>query len=366
MRAGARQSRFGNPRREPRVPPEGIQMKRWHGLCTAPGMELSKSSVPVRGPGVLVEACFADIDEQAAALEGWNQRYLQLSAGVFRGTVQRLALDGVGLFIEDLQQAVHQTGWIGPQVVALGVPVLLQGDSRFCGEAGDEAALHVFSGPEGFEYRSPQRHVMLGIEVDVPLLEQFGIDTRSLTQRAHLHRGAPVALDALRQHALAVFAAAAQATPPRAQAQRRRVRDELLERLVDALAGPGSSAPTVRRSAASPGPARLCGRAHELVVARLDDPPTVAELCASLGVSRRTLQSSFQVSWGVGPLAWLNTLRLDAVRRRLKTSASVTEAATQLGFWHFGHFARDYRELFGELPSQTLRRCRTRGTGVQH
>jgi AraC family ethanolamine operon transcriptional activator len=40
----------------------------------------------------------------------------------------------------------------------------------------------------------------------------------------------------------------------------------------------------------------------------------------------------------------------------LKESCSVTEAATTWGFWHFGHFSQEYKKLFGELPSATLRR----------
>jgi AraC family ethanolamine operon transcriptional activator len=62
----------------------------------------------------------------------------------------------------------------------------------------------------------------------------------------------------------------------------------------------------------------------------------------------------------MGPLTWLNTMRLNAVRRRLKEARSVTDAATELGFWHFGHFSRDYKELFGELPSETRERSRNR------
>lgn len=34
----------------------------------------------------------------------------------------------------------------------------------------------------------------------------------------------------------------------------------------------------------------------------------------------------------------------------------VTDIANDWGFWHMGQFAADYRELFGELPSQTLKR----------
>jgi AraC family ethanolamine operon transcriptional activator len=46
------------------------------------------------------------------------------------------------------------------------------------------------------------------------------------------------------------------------------------------------------------------------------------------------------------------------VRSALRDAASVTEAATCFGFWHFGNFAHDYRALFGELPSETFRRRR--------
>ena len=330
--------------------------------------------------GLLRAAHFADIDEQAAELTGWNQRYLQLSAGLFSGSVHRLQLEGVGLFLEDLQQAVHQTGWVAPQVVALGVPVLLRGDSRFCGQPGDESAMHVFSGADGFEFRSPQRHVMLGIEIDAGLFEAHGLTdgepgepsaAQRFAARARLHVGDAAAIAALRGFVLDLFQRAqSDCAPWLNEAQRQQVRDELLDLVAAATAHPASARCATHGDAAPrlplrcPTHLRLAERARDLVVTRLDDPPTVAELCNLLGVSRRTLQSCFHATWGMGPLAWLNTLRLNAVRQRLKTAHSVTEAATQLGFWHFGHFANDYRELFGELPSQTL--ARHRGAAARH
>jgi AraC family ethanolamine operon transcriptional activator len=83
----------------------------------------------------------------------------------------------------------------------------------------------------------------------------------------------------------------------------------------------------------------------------------VDELCEALGVSRRALQYSFEQSLGMNPALYLRAIRLNGARRAIKSGESVTNAATEWGFWHFGRFAHDYHEMFGELPSETHRRC---------
>ncbi|MGY0196965.1 helix-turn-helix domain-containing protein [Leptothrix sp. BB-4] len=306
----------------------------------------------------------ADIDDQAAALDGWNQRYLQLSAGRFVGEVQRLRLDGIGLFIEDLRQSVHQSGWVRPDVVALGVPLQLDGEALFCGQPDAVDALHVFSGGNGFEFRSPPQHLMIGIEVDRGLFDthvRTPSDRRDATgnglaDSAHLRRVDPLAMDALRGFLIDLFGCAARSARASSGPLHQQVRTQLLDRIAAVLTPARSAAAEAGARLAPTSHAALTARATALVADRLGEPPSVAELCHALGVSRRTLQNAFQATWGMGPLSWLTTLRLDAVRRELKHARSVTEAATQYGFWHFGHFAEDYRRLFGELPSQTLRR----------
>ena len=143
------------------------------------------------------------------------------------------------------------------------------------------------------------------------------------------------------------------------------VHDGLMDKLIAVLGNCslGSNAEHDRRGT-SASHAALERRAYALVMTQLDNPPTVAELCRTLGVSRRTLQNCFHATWGMGPLAWLNTLRLNAVRLKLKSAASVTEAATQFGFWHFGHFASDYHALFGELPSDMLCKHQNRSASM--
>jgi AraC family ethanolamine operon transcriptional activator len=110
------------------------------------------------------------------------------------------------------------------------------------------------------------------------------------------------------------------------------------------------------------GPSRnwkLVGTVRELVEASADCPLSVAELCLRLGVSRRTVQYAFDEILGTNPASYLRAVRLDRVRKDLLHAGSVTDAATRWGFWHFGHFSNDYREQFGELPSETLRRLRS-------
>jgi len=59
-------------------------------------------------------------------------------------------------------------------------------------------------------------------------------------------------------------------------------------------------------------------------------------------------------------VTYLTRLRLHRVRQALMAatqgSTTVSIEALNWGFWHFGEFSRAYRECFGELPSETLRR----------
>jgi len=297
-------------------------------------------------PALLSRASFADADEQAAALQGWNQSYLQLSRGAFGGEVRQLEFAGLRLFVESLRESVYQTG----------LPLQVEGPSVFCGAPSDAGALHVFSGASGFEFRSSRRHVMLGLELDEAAWRRCGEHDPALQARlgaqAGLRRLDGAAQAGLRQCLTGVLDTV-EAAPALLQlpAVRAAMLDTVMEQLGRVLAPVGS-----RDSVGTHGHWTLTRRARELVHTQLDQPPTVLALCEQLGVSRRTLQNGFQTALGISPLAYLRAVRLNAARQALKTATSVTAAATDLGFWHFGHFAHDYQQMFGELPSEAFRR----------
>ena len=86
----------------------------------------------------------------------------------------------------------------------------------------------------------------------------------------------------------------------------------------------------------------------------------VTDLCRVAGVSERSLEYAFKEVLGLTPMAYLTRLRLHRVRQALiaanPESTTVSAEALRWGFWHFGEFSRAYRDCFGELPSDTLRK----------
>jgi AraC-like DNA-binding protein len=110
------------------------------------------------------------------------------------------------------------------------------------------------------------------------------------------------------------------------------------------------------------------GRRHDVIVARFeefleahpDTPLYLTEICAAIAVSERTLRTACEEHLGMGPIRYLALRRMHLVRRALLRAdlakATVTQLATDHGFWELGRFAVTYKALFGESPSETLRR----------
>lgn len=89
-------------------------------------------------------------------------------------------------------------------------------------------------------------------------------------------------------------------------------------------------------------------------------PVRVGQLCQRLRVSPGHLEKSFRAVTGLTPHAFFLRRRLNVARTALLGAhveeSTVTSIASRLGFNELGRFAVRYRQMFGELPSETLRR----------
>jgi AraC-like DNA-binding protein len=99
---------------------------------------------------------------------------------------------------------------------------------------------------------------------------------------------------------------------------------------------------------------------EEMLAAKHDQPLYLAEICTAIGVSERTFRFICQEHLGMGPIRYLWLRRMHLARHALvlanATNSTVTQIATEFGLWEFGRFSVEYRALFGEAPSASLRR----------
>ena len=114
-------------------------------------------------------------------------------------------------------------------------------------------------------------------------------------------------------------------------------------------AAPRADGPVVPRSAVD---IALLARIEALARSELQRPGfSVESLAGRLAMSPRTLHRTLQRLTGRAPVNWLQELRLDIARGRLRAGESVSEAATAVGMDR-NYFSRVYRAWFGHPPSQ--------------
>lgn len=107
-------------------------------------------------------------------------------------------------------------------------------------------------------------------------------------------------------------------------------------------------------------------RAERYIEANYAHDISLADIVEASGTSQRSLYKAFKDYRNATPVAHLKWHRLRAARYELETpgpaSRTVADVAMSVGMPHLGNFAADYRQQFGELPSETLRR-HPRGSG---
>jgi AraC-like DNA-binding protein len=102
-------------------------------------------------------------------------------------------------------------------------------------------------------------------------------------------------------------------------------------------------------------------RFEAAIEANIHQPMLIPDLCLTIGVTQRRLSEICNERLSLSPQKYMTLRRLHMSREALlrpdRNSATVTEIATSFGFWELGRFSSTYKALFGELPSETLRRA---------
>ena len=128
----------------------------------------------------------------------------------------------------------------------------------------------------------------------------------------------------------------------------------LVQYLSDCASGPFDIKPA-RCTAVLP---RHVKRVQDFLRENMGEPITADQMALVAGVSLRSLYAGFKDYCGVSPMQYLRALRLDAARQTLlgEPCSNIASVAMRWGFAHLGRFSMEYKERFGERPSQSVRR----------
>jgi len=304
-----------------------------------------------------------DADDHATNLRGWSQLYDQLAPGQFTGDINGLQLDSMHLFHESTSLTLRQSCIVRSDSWWFGLPLQDSHEFRIGRNPVGKGCVAVRPGRVKFELLTPRDFHILGIviprkdlEEHLRVLHQTETNPR-LFENQTLRIG-PTAMGRLRSLVQEILREVSSAPE---LLQHETSRESIRISVLDALTNISHEGEENQRLKASQ-------LNHYKIVREvrrylLEDPNraiTVPELCKVFGTSRRTLQYAFHDVLGMAPNAYLRMLRLNGVRRALRDTkqgaVSVQQVAADWGFWHLSQFAHDYRSLFGELPSERLKR----------
>lgn len=104
-------------------------------------------------------------------------------------------------------------------------------------------------------------------------------------------------------------------------------------------------------------------RAIEYMHSNLQQPLTIRQIAEEVGISVRALEYGFSDFKQTTPAAHMRMMRLEGARADLLDAEcllSIREVCLKWGFCHFGRFAVSYGQTYGEKPSETRQRVRSR------
>lgn len=305
---------------------------------------------------------FQDIHAHAAAVYEWQQTYSQLTAGALESSLIQLSTGGCHVFREQINQRVVQHGQAPRGKVCFALPIAIPGAIRMQGRDADDKSIFFLRGGEEFMFHMPMGMDMLAITFDQELFDHAMADAPQADEIGTLLRQPVIKvpqqrLTDSRRRLLAMFSEfLINEELGLTQDRERELEQAMLGELLQLVADPACDRWQRQISSTH---SFIVEKCHHLTVSDAVNVPSVEELCKLLQISRRTVQNSFRSVTETTPLNYLRSVRLNGVRRDLKSTCaaniSIGDVAAKWGFFHLSHFAAEYQGLFGELPSQTKR-----------
>jgi AraC-like DNA-binding protein len=293
---------------------------------------------------------------------GWDVTYQQVTRGHFTGEFHASTRTGLVLHYHHAEPSVIIRGAAPRGMFAVAVTEVALTPPIFQGHRLTASQVITMHPGSDAVLRSPERTGIASVSIpaerlDKALLAHSNHSLSELDRKARaweFTQARARTIHALTRQAIGV------ASPTRTDFVGRREISMLEECLIHTIACGLLEGSTVEADTlAKRNRARYVRSACNFVEAHLREGVNLEMLARASGASLRTLEYAFQDVLSIGLHEYIKGRRLNAARRDLMRheydDRSVSRVALDYGFSHLSLFAKSYSELFGELPSETLR-----------
>ena len=319
----------------------------------------------VDAPSAFKPIACVDASDLSKQMPGWSFEFAQLSPGALTASVGMLALNHVLVGQLTLDQSLLRRGHGPHGSVAVLIPGSAASQAFVRGRRLEPAQCIALAEGASIEAITRRDYVDMSLAVDVHACREqsqwLGECALATSQGSWAATPGQVWINRMRCTVRWLFTAIHKY--PRA-VNRPNVRASLADQFVRAIADFGGERVDAQRPTRD---ARIqqrvaVERAREYIHGKLAEPLPLSVLCRYAHVQARSLEYGFREITGLSPIAYVKSLRLNAVRRDLSRADaaehSISEIALDHGFWHLSQFAADYRKFFGETPTSTRHRAR--------
>jgi len=299
-----------------------------------------------------------NLDELVEAQQGWDLDYRTLDAGDFEFSLFSGGIDGFQVDLEVWSRSMEVCGTSPDDRFSFVMPAYEDTSFLSHGKSIDARGLMICEPGSELHAIIGEAQALVAVSIDKNLIcdHAGGALGERLTRNDKKHSVQLESVDMPRLLRANLIGAASSSAFSR-ETSSTWIRDEIMLGIATILLD-GEVNRTSRGKEARYRIARL---ARDIMLRDLGYPPTLLMVCEEIGVSERTLFYAFTDIFGTTPKAFLRIQRLQACRKLIQLANpndSITSIMARLGFYDSGHFAKDYRNFFGELPSNTLRSSR--------
>ncbi len=301
-----------------------------------------------------------DACTQASSISEWKQEYFQLSSGVFKGTTKEIHVGNIQIFQEAMNQIVYQKSTSQKNSFTIAIPTKICGEGNWNGKLlnRNNTLLYLRPNYEHF-FKTPIFSDLYGITLNVELLNKYFEDSdiylsTNIKELNLLDNN--FYLDVVGRM-IGIFKVIEK---NKKEMKYLNLYSHLESEVYDLLFDIFNYMPKIRNKYPSQYVARyLIDCTKEFIFFNKSKNLNVSDICNELKVSRRSLHYSFNKVLGISPVVFLRYIRLNGAKQEIiikDGNVSINDIALNWGFGHMGMFSYYYKQLFSELPSQTVKR----------